>query len=87
MSVLKEHWSSIAKKEKDTAKFLRKGTVIMVDPNYTPVKTTVAGRFGERDMYIVNTLEYGLIFVSPIQLMHIVDVAKDDFGSPFSVEL
>lgn len=81
-------WKQRADKERETAKFLKAGTIITVDFDkdltYNP---KVRGKFGDRPMYIIETKEYGLVFISPIQLLHIQDVAKGDFKGKMTVEL
>lgn len=81
-------WKQQADKERETPKFLRAKTMITVDFSKEPIyHPKVAGKFGERPMYTIETVEYGLVFVSPIQLMHIADVAKGDFKGKMTVEL
>ena len=58
---------------KETPKFLRKETMVIVDASFSPKDTTVEGKFGKRKMNIINTTDYGLIYISDTQLMKIVD--------------
>lgn len=81
-------WKARADKERETPKFLKIGTVITIDFDVDLIyHPKVAGKFGERPMYIVETKEYGKIFISPIQLLHIQNVAKGDFKGRMTVEL
>lgn len=81
-------WKSKADKERETPKFLKAKTMITVDFDedlaYNP---KVAGKYGERPMYIIQTVEYGKIYITPIQLLNIQDLAKGDFKGKMSVEL
>lgn len=81
-------WKSRADKERATPKFLKAGTFITidfdVDLTYNP---KVAGNFGDRPMYIIETKEFGKVFITPRQLIHIQDVAKGDFKGKMTVEL
>lgn len=80
-------WRETAKKELETAKYLKKGTKVIVDAKIVPRETTVEGRYGKRKMYIVNTMDYGLIYVSQIQLVHIADVLEGSKFHNVTVEL
>lgn len=81
-------WKLRADKERETPKFLKHGTMVTIDFDAELIyKPKVQGKFGERPMYIITTKEYGQIFISPIQLLHIQDVAKGDFKGQMTVEL
>lgn len=80
-------WKASADKEFEKPKFLKKGTMVTIVFATEPTRTQVDGKFGKREMYIVETKEYGKVYVSPIQLLHIADVAKEDFKSNMTVEL
>lgn len=80
-------WKVIAEKEFETPKFLKKGTMITVVLATEPARATVDGKFGKRAMYIIETKEFGKVYVSNTQLLHIADVAKGDFKGNLTVEL
>jgi len=52
-----------------------------------PMKKQVEGRFGPREMYIVETVENGLVFVSPMQLVAIARAFDGKYDSAVTVEL
>jgi len=79
-------WEKYKKDVLGTPKFLRKGTKILVKPT-SPIKKQVEGRYGPRDMYIVETVENGLVFVSPMQLVAIAKAFDGKYESAVTVEL
>lgn len=70
---MKTDWNSIAERERQTAKFLRKGTRVTLLPT-APQETTIEGKYGKRRMFIVDTVEFGLVYVSPVQFLAISQV-------------
>ena len=70
-------WKQTGTAERDLGKFVRQGTVITVDVTSKPLATTVEGRYGKRRMYIVETKEFGAVYVSPLQAIRIADLIGD----------
>lgn len=69
-------WKTKAAKERATPKFVKRGTIVMVDGRIGPLEVMVKGRYGERNMWIIYTKEFGLVYVSSLQLMHIAEVLE-----------
>ena len=87
MSKEKGIWNAQANKIKEAAKWIKKGTMVNVDLRIDPSRTTVKGRFGDREVYIVYTADFGNVYVTPIQLLHICELAKGDFSGVMTAEL
>lgn len=79
-------WEQYRKDILGTPKFLKRGIKILVEPT-EPKECTVEGRYGERGMYIVETKEHGLVYISPMQLVKIVDAFAGKYESAVTVEL
>ena len=79
-------WEIASNKVLTTPKFVRRGTKVLVRP-VDPQEIEVDGRFGKRQMYIIETVENGLVLVSPMQLVKIARVFNGDFTSAVTVEL
>lgn len=79
-------WEEASKKVLGTPKFVAKGTKVIVEPT-EPVLTQVKGRYGQREMYIVETKGHGLIYVSPMQLVKVARAFNGDYSSAVTVEL
>ena len=84
---IEKTWIGQAEKIRKLAKFIKKGTMIHVDLRVEPSRTTVEGRFGKREMYIVYTSDFGNVYVTPIQFLHICELAKGDFSGVMVAEL
>jgi hypothetical protein len=80
-------WKATEEKERDKPKFLKAGNTVTVDLAKEPIRATVDGKFGKREMYIIETVEYGNVYVSPVQLLHIAATAKGDFKGKMTVGL
>lgn len=73
--------------EKETAKYLSepkwiaRGTIVTVclDCADYPKKTKVAGKFGTRECYEVNTKESGIIYMNPAQFTRLMTLLKGDY--------
>jgi hypothetical protein len=87
MSEIGKVWNSRAQKERLKPKFLKKGTLVTVDAKTAPQSEMVDGKFGKREMWKVETVEYGMIHVSAIQMIHINEVFKGNYSEPVTVEL
>ena len=87
MSLKKEVWNMQSEKIKKEPKWLKKGSMVSIDLRIEPSRTTVKGRFGDRDVYIAYSTEFGNIYVTPIQLLHICELAKGDFSGVMTAEL
>jgi len=79
-------WIKASKGVMDTPKFLKRGTKVMVTPD-APIEQEVDGKYGKRKMFIINTKEYGLVFVSQLQLVAIAQTFDGNFESAITVEL
>jgi len=79
-------WETYRKDVLGTPKFLRKGTKVLVKPT-PPRKVKVEGRYGDRDMFIIETVDYGLIYISQLQLVQIADSFNGKYESAVTVEL
>jgi hypothetical protein len=80
-------WKATEEKEREKPKFLKQGSMVTVDLSKEPIQANVDGKFGKREMYIIDTNEYGNVYVSIAQLLHIASVAKGDFKGKMTVEL
>jgi hypothetical protein len=69
-----------------TAKFVKQGTKLRVRPQ-VPKDVEVEGRFGKRKMYIIDTQDFGLVYVTPLQFLHICEVFNGDYSQPVTVEI
>lgn len=87
MVVVNTTWEKRRKEILETPKFLAKGTKVIIFPKTVPHPIEVEGRFGKRPMYVVESKEYGLIYVSPLQLVKIVEAFDGNFESGMTVEL
>lgn len=79
-------WNKRANKERETPKFLQKGTKVLVLPT-EPTEALVEGKFGKQRMYIIQTKEYGAVYVSAKQFIHIDQVFDSNYNSAVTVEL
>lgn len=78
MSAKTTTWQKTLEAEKTQAKWLRQGTRVSVQLDVEPRSTSVPSGFGDkkpRKVYLVETSEYGTIYVSPIQMIAICDAA------------
>jgi len=80
-------WEKQAKDVLTTPKFLSRGTKVLIMPKTIPHPMEVEGRFGKRPVYIVESKEHGLIYVSPLQLVKIVEAFNGNYESAVTVEL
>lgn len=83
----KDAWTKTAEKEKATAKFLKAGTLVVLDPSVAPREEMVEGKFGKRKMFVVQTKDFGAIYLSPTQLMKANDAFNGDYTSALTVTL
>jgi len=65
MSGKPSKWKQMIDEEWETPKFLRKGTNVTIDMTHEPKLTEREGKFGRRKLYVVWTLEYGNVLVTP----------------------
>jgi len=87
MVIINTQWEKQAKDVLTTPKFLSRGTKVLIMPKTIPHPMEVEGRFGKRPVYIVESKEHGLIYVSPLQLVKIVETFDGNYESPVTVEL
>lgn len=66
-------WTKARDEILTTPKFLKRGTLVIVDAQTQPFQMEVEGHYGKRQMYVINTCDKGLIFVSATTFVHIVD--------------
>lgn len=71
----------------NTAKWIKKGTKVIIDAKTTPKETTTEGQYGKRSAFIINTIDFGLIYVNPMQLVTIVVQLKANDYKNITVEL
>jgi len=79
-------WKETSQKVLETPKFLKRGTKVLVLPT-EPLHTEVKGRYGQREMYIIETKEKGFIYVSPMQIVAIARAFDGKFDDAVTVEL
>lgn len=68
-------------------KWLKSETTVVIYPEPDPKEVKVKGKFGDRQAYIVNTLEHGLIYITPAQLSKITELFAGKFESGITVTL
>jgi len=66
-------------------KFPRKGMKCVILPT-EPYTEEVDGKFGKRKMYVVESKEYGKLYVNEYQFLHITEVFNGDYSSGVTVE-
>jgi len=69
-------WDKTRNEVLTTAKWLKRGTLILVDAKQEPMETTIDGQWGKRNVYIIGTTDYGLIYVTPVQLVRIAKLLE-----------
>lgn len=71
---------------KNTPKFVKRGNGITVLPEIEPIKTEVDGRYGKREMYVIETAELGKVYITGIQLVQIdrLLMARGDYSEPLT---
>lgn len=87
MVVVNTQWEKASKNVLETPKFLKAGTKVLINPETIPHPIEVEGRYGKRPVYVVESKEHGLIYVSPLQLVKIVKAFDGNYDSPVTVEL
>lgn len=82
-------WEKTYNKEMSTAKFLKAGTRVTIDPKAgDPLETTIDGKYGKRRMFIIATTSHGLVYVSPVQFMNIANaLSLTDYQNITELEL
>ena len=70
-------WKTTGKKERDLAKFVKAGTTISINMAVAPKATTVKGKFGEQRMYVVETKEFGLVYMRPLKIAMVAELIGD----------
>lgn len=63
-------WKTTSDGILETPKFLKRGTHVTVKPT-PPEETEIEGNYGKRTVYIIDTTEFGLIYVAPLQVVKI----------------
>jgi hypothetical protein len=86
---VKTAWKDRTAKEKSTPKFLKAGTLVMVDPKVAPQQQQVEGKFGKRAMWIIQTKDYGLVYITPVQMIKLGEVLEtnDNYNDIVTVAL
>lgn len=84
---IQQKWETASTKVLETPKFLKQGTKVIVNATVMPRKTEVEGRYGKREVYIIDTSDYGLVYVNGLQLVHIVEVLQTAKFENVTVEL
>lgn len=87
MVVINTKWMKTQKEILATPKWLKRETKVIVIASAEPVKRSIEGRYGPREVYMVDTVDYGLIYVSPLQLVKIVDALRRSEYKNTTVEL
>ena len=84
--VEKNTWTVVSESIRKNPKWLKQGTTIIVEAE-APVRTTVKGKFGDRDAYIIKTTDFGYVYVTPLQVVAINNAFKADFSSAITFVL
>ena len=85
---IEETWKETQTEIFQKAKFLKQGTSVRVVAATLPKEVTIEGKYGKRPMYIIETMEYGLVYVSPLQMAKIVEyLESNNFKTPTTVIL
>lgn len=84
---IQTRWKATSEQVMQTAKWLKKGTLVTVDASFAPLLSTIDGQYGKRQVYMINTREYGLIYVSPLQLVRIADQLEESHFKNVTVEI
>lgn len=87
MSKVQTIWEKASTAVLTSPKFLKRGSKVIVLPQTVPKEVEVEGRYGKHKMFIVETRDYGLIYVSKLQLVKIVEAFNGDYSSGVTVEL
>lgn len=74
------NWPKAGKTERNKPKWIKRGTKVLVDAKVPPKAVKVTGKYGEREVYIIETKEYGQVYVNNMQIIHISQVLEDVFG-------
>lgn len=85
MSQKPNTWNKSQESIKKKGKFAKKGMITIILPT-EPYKESVEGKYGKRDMYVVESKEYGKLYVNDFQFLHICDVFAGNFSTPITVE-
>jgi len=86
LEMVQTKWMKYRNDVLGTPKFLRKGTKVIVETD-APEECEIKGQYGKRKMFIIRTKNYGLIYVSQLQLVAIADAFHEDYSSAITVEL
>lgn len=87
MVVVNTKWIKTKEQILTTAKWIKRGTKVIVVAGSEPKETTVEGQFGKRSVYMIETRNYGLIYVNPLQLIEIVQALEMAEFQNVTVEL
>lgn len=79
-------WNIVQTNLLNTAKFVKSGLVLMVEPKPEPVSVEEMGKFGKQKMYIVNTREVGLVKLNQWQFLKVCEAFKGNFDSAVTVQ-
>jgi hypothetical protein len=84
----KDKWNAKADSEKTKVKFLPKGKSIIIYPDHVPETQKIDGKFGVREMYILET-SIGKVAFSPVQFIEINEALsmRGDYTKPMSYPL
>lgn len=67
-----DKWNKQATKERDKAKFLPRNKTIRIYPDKEPLTVSVDGKWGKREMYVLNT-SIGLVYFTPVQFIEVTE--------------
>ena len=76
-------WDQIKKERLATPKWVKNRTLTVLPTE--PIETVIKGKYGPQTVWVVETSELGLVYVSLIQLMHIIDVFAGNYKEPVSI--
>lgn len=71
------NWKKLGVEEKKMAKFVTAGTSLSVDVEAGARETTVEGRYGKRKMFIIETKEFGAVYITPLRAIRLSDEVGD----------
>ena len=84
---MSEKWKTRAKKEFETPKWLKRGTKVIVEASYAPTDTQIEGQYGKRKVYVIKVKEFGLIYISSVQFLHVCEILEQANFENVTVEL
>ena len=79
-------WDIVQTSILNTAKFPRKDTILTILPKPEPTSCMEDGKYGKQKVYVVRSVQLGVIKVSQAQFLKICEAFKGDYSSPVDVQ-